>query len=286
MELVSINTMSKIKERQKYLPLEKRIKMYDDVIELRKQGLTCKEIQEKLFKKYKEQISIQNIYNWINGKYNPLGNVNKFNENPSPELAYVIGVIVGDGYKYFNDKNDHYSLRLDVKDKEFAEEFGEKLARVLQRKKPYKPSWNMYKKLWTVVGCSIQLYDFLNKPLEELKSYIEYNKNCVSSFLQALFNGEATIPKHTRMLRLYNTNKELLIYVQYLLKKYFDIDATGPHLTRKEGSIMHFPNGKIAKTNEDCYYIYIRAKNLLNFYKYIGFTIKRKQQRLIEAIKQ
>jgi hypothetical protein len=47
MELVSINTISRIKEKQKYLPLEIRIKMYDDVIELRKQGLTCK----KKFKK-------------------------------------------------------------------------------------------------------------------------------------------------------------------------------------------------------------------------------------------
>jgi intein-encoded DNA endonuclease-like protein len=275
--------ISKRGERRKYLPLEIRAKMYEDVIELKRQGLKPSQIQEKLFEKYKEQISIQNIYNWINGKHYPFGSINKFDEKPSPELAYIIGVIFSDGYKYI-DNNWHYYLRLDVKDKEFAEEFGEKLARVLQRKKPYKPSWNTYKKLWTVVGYCIQLYDFLNKPLKELKSYIEYNKNCVSSFLQALFNGEGTIPKHTRMLRLCNTNKELLNYVQYLLKKYFDIDTTGPHLARKKGNIMRFPNGITTKTTEDYYYIYIRAKSLLNFYKYIGFTIKRKQQRLIKAI--
>ena len=87
------------------------------------------------------------------------------------------------------------------------------------------------------------------------------------------------------MLRLYNTNKELLIYAKYLLKKYFDIDSTGPYLKTKSGEIVCFPNGIISEANKDGYYIYIRARSLLNFYKHIGFTIKRKQQRLIKAIK-
>jgi len=131
----------------------------------------------------------------------------------------------------------------------------------------------------------------LDKPLEELKPYIEHCKDCVASFLRALFDGDGCIYVKfirgggRRILRLLNTNKELLIYTQYLLKKYFGIKTTGPHLKTRKGSIRHLPNGKIAKANEDYYYIYIRAKNLLNFYKYIGFTIKRKQQTLIKAIK-
>ena len=70
------------------------------------------------------------------------------------------------------------------------------------------------------------------------------------------------------------------------LKKYFNINSTGPYLATRKGSIRHFPNGITSKTTEDCYYIYIRADSLPSFYKYIGFTIKRKQQRLIKAIKQ
>ena len=142
-----------------------------------------------------------------------------------------------------------------------------------------------------MVASSFQLYDFLNRPLEELKFHIEHCKDCVASFLRALFDGDGSIyvkirgRRKERKLYLFNTNKELLIYVQYLLKKYFDIDTTGPYLKTKSGEITYFPNGKIAKANEDCYYIYIRVNSLLNFYKYIGFTIKRKQQRLIEAIK-
>ena len=127
---------------------------------------------------------------------------------------------------------------------------------------------------------------FLDKSLEELKPYIEYSKDRISSFLQALFDGNGSMHKHKQILRLYNTNKELLVYVKYLLKKYFDIDTTGPHLITRKGNIRHFPNGTITKTTKNYYYLYIRINSLLNFYKYIGFTIKRKQERLIKAIKQ
>ena len=263
--------------------------MYDDVIKLRKQGLKYKEIQRRIYEKYGKQISIRNIYSWINGKHNPLRRINKFNGKASPELEYVVGTMFSDGFKYFN--NGKHILCLSVKDKEFAEEFGRCLSKVLGKKESYKPYWDKSLKTWVVKECSIQLYKFLDKPLEELKPYIEHCKDCVSAFLRALFDAEGCIyvkikeGKRQRILMLYNTNKELLTYVQYLLKKYFDIDTTGPHLAKRKGSIMYFPNGKIAKTNENCYYIYIRANSLLNFYEYIGFTIKRKQRTLIKAIK-
>ncbi len=84
---------------------------------------------------------------------------------------------------------------------------------------------------------------------------------------------------------LYNTDKELLVYAKYLLKKHFDIESTGLHLLTRAGKNIHFPNGTY-KSTKNCYCIYIRAKSLQNFYKYINFTIKRKQQRLLKAIKQ
>jgi intein-encoded DNA endonuclease-like protein len=290
MSVVGVDIINKRGERRKYLPLEIRAKMYDDVIELRKQGLKYKEIQRRIYEKYGKQISRPLISYWVNRKHKPLGKVNKFDEKPSPKLEYVIGAMFSDAYKYFNDEN--YRLGLTVIDKEFAEEFGKCLAKVLGRRKPYEPYWNENKKQWVVVGCSIQLFEFLNRPLEELRPYIEHCKDCVASFLRALFDAEGSIyvkireGKKQRMLRLYNTNKELLIYAKYLLKKYFDIDATGPHLTRKSGKIFNFPNGKITKTTRDYYSIYIRTNSLLDFYKHIGFTIKRKQQNLIEAIKK
>jgi intein-encoded DNA endonuclease-like protein len=288
MGVVGIDIISKRGERRKYLPLEIRAKMYEDVIELRKQGFKTGEVLKKIYEKYKEQISRRCFYNWIQGKCHPLRRVNKFDEEPSPKLTYIIGVILSDGYKYISKKKSQYNLRLAVNDKEFAEKFAECLTKVLKKKKPYKPFFNRKTKRWIVAGCSVLLFGFLNRTLKELKPIIEHDEKCVSAFLQALFDGEGYIyvkitkRKKIRQLCLYNTNRELLEYVQYLLRSFFNIDST-IHLARKKG-LRYFPNNKIGKINKDEYYLYIRTKSFLNFYRHVGFSIKRKQQRLIKAI--
>ncbi len=287
MELVSESIISKEGEKKRhYLPLETRIQLYNEVHRLRKQGLSQRKIQKIVYEEYRIKISSMLISYWVRGKHNPLGNINKFNDKPSPELSYIIGVISGDGYKYFDGKG--YLLRLAVNDKEFAEAFARNLTKILRKDKPYKIFWNGRSKQWIVVGCSIQLFKFLEeKSLEELKPYIEYNKDCVSSFLKALFDGEGSIypQKCGWTLELYNTDKRLLIYVKYLLGKYFEIDSTGPHLARKTGKIVHSPNGEY-KATKNYYYLYIRRRSLINFHKFIGFSIKRKQRRLLKAIKR
>ncbi|MEM2555213.1 MAG: LAGLIDADG family homing endonuclease [Nitrososphaerota archaeon] len=275
-------SISKRGERQRYLPLEIRLQMYDDVIKLRKQGLIYKEIQRRIYENYGMILPLSTLSTWINKKNHPLGKINKFDRKPSREFAYIIGTIFGDGYIYFDGRR--YQIVLAVKDKEFAEEFGKCLTKVLGRKEPYKPFWSENRKLWVIEVCSILLYKFLNRPLEELKPYIEYSKETVASFLKALFDGEGSIYK--RVLMLYNTNIELLNYAKYLLKKFFDIDTTGPNLATKGGELRHFPNRKTTKTTKEYYYLYIRVKSLLSFYKNVEFTIKRKQRRLIEAIQK
>ncbi len=194
MELVSENINEGGETKRHYLPLETRIQLYNEVRRLRKQGLIYKEIIERLYEKYKIRLFASNICCWINGKHNPLGKVNKFINRPSPELSYIIGVICGDGYKCLSGRS--YFLKLAVNDKEFVEEFSKCLAKVLGKDKPYKLYWSENLKQWVVEGYSILLYKFLKeKSFEELKTYIEYNKDCVSSFLRALFDGEATIYK-------------------------------------------------------------------------------------------
>ncbi|MEM2553854.1 MAG: LAGLIDADG family homing endonuclease [Nitrososphaerota archaeon] len=287
MEAVGISIISKEGERRRCLPLEIRLQMYDDVHKLRKKGLSHRQIQKKIYEKYGKRISLAQICFWINKKHHPLGNINKFNDKPSPELAYVIGTKLGDGSIFSYSK--HHGIRLKVNDKEFAEEFGRCLAKVLRRKEPYKPFWSKKHKQWIVEACSIQLYKFLDRPLEELKPNIEYSKKTVSAFLRALFDGEGSMyvnkEYHSRRLELYNANIELLNYTRYLLKEYFKIDSTKPRISAKKGEKRYFPDRKYySKSTKNCYCLYIRTNSLLNFYKHIGFTIKRKQQRLIEAI--
>ena len=62
MNLVNRNTVlsknTSMNKKGKYLPLEMRMQMCDNVLELRKQGLTYIEIQKIIYENYGKQISL------------------------------------------------------------------------------------------------------------------------------------------------------------------------------------------------------------------------------------
>jgi intein-encoded DNA endonuclease-like protein len=271
---------------QKIPPREIRIKAFHDAHELRKRGLSYTEIRNEIYRKYGVWIGKSTIGKWLrglhnphNGRYFPLPELLK----PSEDLAYVIGVVLGDGNTYENSAG--YFIRLEAKDKEFVEEFGRRLGNVLGRK-PIRP-WK-YAEMYTVTVASRTLYELLRKPidLKRIRKYVEHCPKCAAAFLRGFFDSEGCVDKKGYIV-LHNTNYELLVYVQRLLWRYFGIEATGPWPHSQKGKPIHDPKtGKQYKANEDCYYIYILADSLLNFYLYVGFTIKRKQKRLEDYLRR
>jgi len=201
---------------------------------------------------------------------------------PSEELAYVIGAVLGDGYvcqlrKYC------YFVFLRVKDLEFAEEFAKCIAMVLGRDPP-KP---IPKKdgTFAVQVCSKTLFELLKKPIkiDRIRQYIEHCIRCICAFLRGFFDSEGSIYENGR-IRVYNSDKSLLEYVKDLLHR-LSIKATGPRLQTKVGKPLRNPTtGKTYSTRKNVYYLYIGAESRLMFYQLIGFTIKRKQQRLEEYL--
>jgi len=119
----------------------------------------------------------------------------------------------------------------------------------------------------------------LKKPLdiERLRCFVEYSAECKSAFLRGFFDSKGSIDK-TGEIRVYNTDLKLLRYVKQLMES-LKIETSGPRLKTKHGKPFIDPRGKTYYTKKDYYYFYIPADYRLNFYK-IGFTIKRKQQRL------
>ncbi|MEM3507853.1 MAG: hypothetical protein QXN52_00945 [Nitrososphaerota archaeon] len=69
MGLVNMNIISKIKKERKYLPLEMRLQMHEDVHELRKAELSYRQIQREIRKKYGKQFPKSTIGVWINRKH-------------------------------------------------------------------------------------------------------------------------------------------------------------------------------------------------------------------------
>jgi intein-encoded DNA endonuclease-like protein len=277
----------------RYLPRELRIKLYNDVVALRRGGLTYKEIIGEVWRRYGARISKSHISSWLRGIHSPY-NGRRIPSlellKPSEELAYVIGVKVGDGYTYRRRRTikgyNDVKIGLKARDREFVEEFARCLAKVLGRRQ-IRPRFRDDVGKYVVEAESKTLYELLKKPvdLERLKKYIEHCDRCVAAFIRGFADSEGGVNKHGYIF-IYNTDLSLLAYVKDLLRR-FNIESTGPRIDVRRGTIFYDPRmGKQYTHNKDVYVIYIRASSNTNFYKYIGFTIKRKQQRLEEYIRR
>jgi intein-encoded DNA endonuclease-like protein len=280
-------------ERRNYLQRELRIKLFDEVNRLRRDGLTYKEIIEEIWRRHGVRLSKSNVSYWIRGIHSPYNGRHipsiEFLE-PSMELAYVIGAKLGDGYatrrrriiKGYND----VTIGLKVKDRDFAEEFGRCLEKVLGRR-PIKLRYRNDVGKYVVEIYSQTLYELLKKPIDlnKLKKYIEHCERCVATFLRGFVDSEGHVNKKG-YIYISNTDYGLLEYVKDLLKR-LGIESTGPWPKRLQGKTFYDPKTMKRYTyKKECFHIYIGAGSNINFYKNIGFTIRRKQRRLENYVKK
>jgi intein-encoded DNA endonuclease-like protein len=275
------------------LPRELRIKLYDDVVALRRGGLTYKGIIEEIYRRYGVRLSKSHISYWLRGVHSPYnGRLIPSLEllKPSEELAYVIGVKVGDGYvgkKSRVRKGYNYVwIGLKARDREFVEEFARCLAKVLGRRQ-IRPRFRDDVGKYVVEVRSRTLYELLKKPvdLDRLKKYVEHCERCVAAFLRGFADSEGSVNKRGYIC-IYNTGQRLLTYIMDLLRR-FNIESTGPRIHVQRGTIINDPErGMKYSRNKDCHRLHIRASSNMSFYRYIGFTITRKQMRLENYVKR
>jgi intein-encoded DNA endonuclease-like protein len=131
------------------------------------------------------------------------------------------------------------------------------------------------------------LYELLRKPvdLHRLKKYIERCEKCVAAFIRGFADSEGCANKRGYIFIL-NTDQRLLTYVKELLRR-LGIESTGPRIHVRRGTIFYDPRtGKKYTHDKDVYVIYVRASSNMSFYRYVGFTIRRKQIRLESYIKR
>jgi intein-encoded DNA endonuclease-like protein len=261
---------------RKYLPLEFRVRLRSRVSELAKLPMSYQQIQTEIFDSTHVWLSKGSISEWIRGIHDPSGGANKFRVVASPELAYVIGVIAGDGN--LNVHGYNYEMLLSVTDRDFAEEFSRCLAKILGKSNLYKVRWSEKRKRWIVQGSSIFLHRFLIGGWQRLKRYIEHCYGCRASFLRALFDGEGTIGQNR--ISIYNTDLRLIQYVRSLLSK-SGIETRNPYVRRLTGSILKDPRtGILYERRKDCYTLTIGAAGCLQFARHVGFAIQRKNRLL------
>jgi len=255
-----------------YLPLETRIQLHRKVGELRGLGLSYAQILELVFRRQHVRLSKSTVSVWTRGIHSPNGRLNSFLANPTPELAYVIGVILSDGN--LNIHGYSAELILAVTDYEFAEEFSRCLGIVLQRKHPYTVRWHARKNRWVVQGSSVLLYNFLHRDWRNFRKWIEHCDKCTASFLKAFYDGEGCISG--RHLMVFNTDMGLLLYAKHLLNS-LGVGTLEPRLVSLAGTSLKDPRtGKLYKRRKDCYRIDVQGSYLARFKTQVGFTINRK----------
>ncbi|MEM1945335.1 MAG: LAGLIDADG family homing endonuclease [Nitrososphaerota archaeon] len=298
-----------MKRRAPYLSRELRIKLYEDVISQRQQGLSYNNIIDFIREKHGVTLRKSHISNWVNGLHSPyvdagikeqakiIGLSIRINNpyhattitslaqlKPCKELAYIIGAVSGDGAAIeLRKPNNGYHdkvIALMVHDRDFAEEFARCLETVLNRKPP-KISFRPDSLRFCVKVRSAALYYLLKKPLdiEKIKHFIEYSDECKAAFLRGLFDSEGSVSRQG-VIRLYNSDLTMLGYVKSLLHS-LGMQPREPRLHTRAGTFFRSPaNGKMYQRRKNVYELYLSTKHSLAFYRRVGFTISRKQQTL------
>jgi DNA endonuclease len=258
-------------------PTVEREKLYNLVLELRKEGLSYNAIIERVRAEQGVTLRKSHVSEWVNGKHKPFGYVRAFDAKPCPELAYVIGVKMGDASTSVGHYN--YMIKLRVIDKEFAEEFSRCLGVILSRSAP-RVRWHEKTHAWHTELSSLLLQNLLRRDLKDLVPIIKHCQRCEGAFLRGFYDSEAGFSG--RSLRVSNGHEDVLVLVCELLDS-LGIEHTGVHLSKRAGALVLI-KGKFYRQNLDKMYVYVRVRSLSAFRDKVGFAIMRKKVELDRAL--
>ena len=219
---------------------------------------------------------------------------------PSPDLSYIIGVVLGDGNldgykqlhkgKYSSHLSSRYMIKLRVKDFEFVKAFQQAIEKVTGRSPKI---WRMKDGKYSVdVSCK-PLFLLLKQGLSQLRQYIDLHPE---GFIRGFFDSEGSAHRRkpyikrvvikaktyfvhdnnsSVVIQFNNTNRELLDLVRYYLIK-LGIFPAPKFYEQKPGSVVI--NGVPSKRIKTCYKLCIyRKESTKKFMSIIGTSISRKR---------
>jgi len=248
------------------------LKIYNDAKRLRKMGYGYKRIHKILRQKYGNRTpTITTIRRWVLGLCKPLGYYNlKLHE--SADLAYIIGAFLGDGTLTRRKKGRtcHYVV-LTTKDYDFAVEFSVRMARAIGRKM-VTPVWSKKRCYYVVRYSHIILYYMLKRIREDPFRIYDFIKKYPFDFLRGLYDAEGSVTSEkNHRIECGMTNQKYIRLVMELL----EVKGYQPRLykTKNKGKRKYIY--KIVLSSLD---------DLIKFANEVGFSIQRKQRRLLYLI--
>lgn len=110
------------------------------------------------------------------------------------------------------------------------------------------------------------------------------SKNIQCSFLRGLFDGDGSISKYT--VSLSSTSRKLLGDVQIMLSNFGIVSIVRLSITAEQQLAKKhiLPSGKLMQSARDSYSLTISRSQFIRFEQDIGFSIKRKKEKLSNII--
>jgi len=214
----------------------------------------------------------------------------------TPDRAYILGVMCGDGCLFTTTAEKKcwtyrlYAVNLAVKDLDFAQEFSRCLNSVygltikigLQKRNDKNPN---HSDIWVASTKRKAIFEDLSKYKFGTKSW-EVPKEIVSSkdariigsFLRGFFDSEGSVSfgKRSSMLSVCSTNVSGLETVRTLLLR----------LGLKVSEVKLNKRNELKSNHNECFYLHITHRNnYILFLQKVGFSIKRKEDRLKQCLR-
>jgi DNA endonuclease len=261
--------------------------LYSKTLELAKEGQGPSGIARQLHDFYSLRISPGTLRHWIVGDREPKRNTqhkNIFKHEPSPELSYIIGANIGDGCTLTKG----WCVKLEVTDLDFATTFNASMAYLFSRASPNKIlTRNGVGRLpmHVVKYSSKQLTRLLRMPMTKL---LELAFAFPREFLRGFFDAEGHVDVKVSVQGFHvcagveNSNIRLLQRIKHVLFTVWQIHS---NINRKRlaGSLKMI-RGKTFRMRKTSFTLLInKLDDLGKFARQIGFSIKRKEQKLEDA---
>jgi intein-encoded DNA endonuclease-like protein len=261
--------------------LSRRIREYDEAVHLAQKGRSVTEISNET------GMPDATIRGWLLDGRRPWTRYELFRPTSSDQLSYVIGVYMGDGS--ISRWRNRFSLRLSVKDKEFADKFSSTCAQILG-KEPYSVRHVEDRDNYETIVANVSFCKFLERGLLGLDRYVREHP---SGFVRGLADSDGCPAVTTTKKRgkpwffvqvvvATSTSIRLLSYTRTILRECLGLKATFLYKGKPRLSVY---KNKLFNSKKRVFDLRIsRFGDVKRFSRVVGFDLARKQEKLDAAI--
>lgn len=263
------------------LSLKEKIDIYNYV--QRKKEKSSRELSREILEKNHVYINPRTIRGWREGKKPRWVRL-----MPSSELAYLLGLVLGDGWIEYKRIANGYYIGVTSTKKEIPKLFRDACTKIFG--KLYAISQGRYGKMTQyrcMIGCK-ELYELVRKGKEDIRNIASYITLHPNDFVRGFADAEGSIifykPRRgiVVQIKVTNSNRKLLLFTKKLLSQ------NGIYASLKinhiKGDVCEIHGRKVIAKRNIYDLVIARQQDVIKYAELIGFCHPQKRKKLEEAI--